>query len=196
MLPVQCLCEFLLNDSLNASSSVRDEDGSLPPVATAGNKSAKKQRKAGELLVHLQQLLQNPNSDPASCLETLDYFLRRLGSLQSPARLQALAGLKLLLTPDPQRAEEDRRPMEDDSGSAGRSFQTLYELVLIARQGVTKRCRLSWLTNSALVNELKCRGRGGVAGSQPMSTAVHRSPNKLWRSNSIFDLCWKAFPKV
>jgi hypothetical protein len=157
VLPVQCLCEFLLNDSLNASSSVRDEDGSMPPVvAAAGNKSAKKQRKAGELLVHLQQLLQNPNSDPASCLETLDYFLRRLGSLQSPARLQALAGLKLLLTPEPQRAEEDRRPMEDDSGTwRGRSFQTLYEVVLIARQGVTKRCRLSWLTNSALVSELK-----------------------------------------
>ncbi len=31
-------------------------------------------------------------------------------------------------------------------------------------------------------------GRGGVARSQPMSTAVHRSPNKLWRSNSIFYL--------
>ncbi len=31
-------------------------------------------------------------------------------------------------------------------------------------------------------------GRGEVAGSQPMSTAVHRSPNKLWRSNSIFNL--------
>jgi hypothetical protein len=33
--------------------------------------------------------------------------------------------------------------------------------------------------------------RGGgvwVAGSQSMSTAVHRSPNKLWRSNSIFYL--------
>ncbi len=27
-----------------------------------------------------------------------------------------------------------------------------------------------------------------VAGPQPMSTAVHRSPNKLWRSNSIFNL--------
>jgi hypothetical protein len=26
---------------------------------------------------------------------------------------------------------------------------------------------------------------GGVAGSQPVSTAVHRSPNKLWRYNSI-----------
>ncbi len=36
-------------------------------------------------------------------------------------------------------------------------------------QGVTKRCRLSWLTNSALVCEPKCWGRGGVAGSQPMS---------------------------
>ncbi len=33
-------------------------------------------------------------------------------------------------------------------------------------------------------------GGEGVAGSQPMSTAVHRSPNKLWRSNSIFNL-WK-----
>jgi hypothetical protein len=29
-------------------------------------------------------------------------------------------------------------------------------------------------------------GERGVAGSQPMSTAVHRSPNKLWISNSIF----------
>jgi hypothetical protein len=28
----------------------------------------------------------------------------------------------------------------------------------------------------------------GLSGSQPMSTAVHRSPNKLWRSNSIFNL--------
>jgi hypothetical protein len=37
--------------------------------------------------------------------------------------------------------------------------------------GFTKRCRLSWLTNSALVyNEPKC---GGPAGSQPISTAVH-----------------------
>jgi hypothetical protein len=48
-------------------------------------------------------------------------------------------------------------------------------------QGVTNRCRLSWLTNSALVYEPKC-GRGV---SQPMYTW---SPNKLWRSNSIFNL--------
>jgi hypothetical protein len=41
------------------------------------------------------------------------------------------------------------------------------------RQGVTKRCRLSWLTKSALGEG---RRRGGVAGPQPMSTW---SPNKL-----------------
>jgi hypothetical protein len=35
------------------------------------------------------------------------------------------------------------------------------------------------------------RGEGGVAG--PMSTAVHRSPNKFWRSNSIFNLCSRLY---
>jgi hypothetical protein len=38
-------------------------------------------------------------------------------------------------------------------------------------------------------------GVGGVAGFQPMSTAVHRSPNKLWRSNSIFNL-WLCCRKL
>jgi hypothetical protein len=47
----------------------------------------------------------------------------------------------------------------------------------------------SILHNSALVYEPKCGGGGGVAGPQPMRTAVHRSPNKLLRSNSIFNLC-------
>jgi hypothetical protein len=43
-------------------------------------------------------------------------------------------------------------------------------------QGVTNICRLSWLTNSAPVYEPKCGGKGGVAGSQTMSTAVHMEP--------------------
>ncbi len=42
--------------------------------------------------------------------------------------------------------------------------------------GVTKRCRLSWLTNSALVYKPKLRGEGGSCGSWPMSTAVHMEP--------------------
>jgi hypothetical protein len=40
----------------------------------------------------------------------------------------------------------------------------------------------------ALVYAPKFGGKGRVAGTQPMSTAVQRSPNKLWRSNSIFNL--------
>ncbi len=48
---------------------------------------------------------------------------------------------------------------------------------MLGIKGVKKRCRLSWLTNSALVYEHKC-GVGDLTGSQPMSAAVHRSPNK------------------
>ncbi len=39
------------------------------------------------------------------------------------------------------------------------------------------------------------RGGGGVVGSQTMSTAVHRSPNKPGRSNSIFNL-WLQYLHV
>ncbi len=46
------------------------------------------------------------------------------------------------------------------------------DLPKIVALGVTKRCRLSWLTNCALVYEPKRGGRGEVAGSQTMSTAV------------------------
>jgi hypothetical protein len=71
------------------------------------------------------------------------------------------------------------------------SVQSLYGTCQRERRGggVTKRCRLSWLTYSALVYEPKCGGRArGGAGSQPMNTAVHKSPNKLRRSNSLFSL--------
>ncbi len=59
-------------------------------------------------------------------------------------------------------------------------------------QGVTKSCRLSLLTNSALVNAVQMRGEGGTCGvsANDYSCAHHVtwSPNKLWRSNSIFNL--------
>ncbi len=63
---------------------------------------------------------------------------------------------------------------------------SFYPFVLFhLHQGVTRRCRLSWRTHSSFLHEPKCGGEGGVAGSQPMSKAVHRSLNKLWVSNSI-----------
>jgi hypothetical protein len=46
-------------------------------------------------------------------------------------------------------------------------FQTFLQNDLFdygVHKGVTKKCRLSWLTNSAVVYEPKCWGRGGVAG--------------------------------
>ncbi len=69
------------------------------------------------------------------------------------------------------------------------SYNCGMTLWLHGRQGVTKRCRLSWLTNSALVYEPKW-GCGVNCGASAISTAVHRSPKKLWRSNSIFNLWW------
>jgi hypothetical protein len=43
-------------------------------------------------------------------------------------------------------------------------------------QGVTKRCRLSWLTNSALVYEPKCGGRGGVEGVSADENSCTQEP--------------------
>ncbi len=56
------------------------------------------------------------------------------------------------------------------------------------KQGVTKRCRLSWLTNSALVYEPKCGGRGSCGVSANEIQLCTWGPNKLWRSNFIFNL--------
>jgi hypothetical protein len=59
-------------------------------------------------------------------------------------------------------------------------------------KGVTKRCRLSCLTKSALVIRVQMRGEGGSCGvsANEYSCAHHVtwSPNKPWRSTSIFNL--------
>ncbi len=59
---------------------------------------------------------------------------------------------------------------------------------------VTKRCRLSLLTNSALGYNFPMRRAGGVLGlrlsAHEYSCAHHvtQSPNKIWRSTFIFNL--------
>jgi hypothetical protein len=55
---------------------------------------------------------------------------------------------------------------------------------------ITKRCRLSLLTNSTLVG-VPMRGDGGGGGCGVSANAHHVtwSPNKLWRSTSIVNLC-------
>ena len=87
VLPVQCLCEFLLNDALAGTDAEDQEQVSseilrniflrLRKIFSSQVQSRVKKRKAGELLAHLQQLLRDPASEAATCLETLDYFLAR-----------------------------------------------------------------------------------------------------------------------
>ena len=56
-----------------------------------------RKRKQAQLLRHLQGLLQNGNNKRES-VETLEYFLRRLGSQQTNQRLRALKGLRMVLS--------------------------------------------------------------------------------------------------
>ncbi len=105
--------------------------------------------------------------------------------------------LRPSIIPDPKRwllqgrprprenQENQRKNQSGEQGKEGerkkdqvRSAQNLFQISsfsipYLLNQGVTKRCRLSWLTNSALLYEPKCGVRGGgVAGSRPISTAV------------------------
>ncbi len=62
-----------------------------------------------------------------------------------------------------------------DSHPAGDQAPVL--MVQVGQEGLHRD--VVYLGNSALVYEPKCRERGKVAGSQLMSSAVQRSPNKL-----------------
>ncbi len=66
-------------------------------------------------------MLQSPDSDRRACCETLDYFLRRLGSQQTRQRLMALKGLQLVLTPlkkDPEVGEAMEVDEADEGGDS------------------------------------------------------------------------------
>ncbi len=109
--------------------------------------------------------------------------VRQIGCRTGPSAWESIPGLL-------------KRSTNTDSGRA-RDQKECRGSTAMGQWGA-KRCRLSWLTNSGLVYEPKCGGRGegcSNAGSQPMSTAVHNStwsPNKLWRSSSIFILWSKV----
>ncbi len=50
-----------------------------------------------------------------------------------------------------------------------------------------RRCQKSTLNDLVHLTSLRIPLMNPPAESQPMSTAVHRSPNKLWRSNSYLN---------
>ena len=66
VLPVQCLCEFLLN------SPITNRDEFDEAVSSDNDAMNTKKLKQKQLLIHLQDLLQNPKSDFRACTETLE----------------------------------------------------------------------------------------------------------------------------
>ncbi|XP_055874632.1 integrator complex subunit 1 isoform X1 [Biomphalaria glabrata] len=89
VLPVQCLCEFLLHGPGQAAlvSDVEDIFG--------GDRGRQKQKnqKHQQLLSRLQDLVHSTSTESKTMKEVLDYFLQRLSSYQAGTRQQAVKGL-------------------------------------------------------------------------------------------------------
>ncbi|XP_037545218.1 integrator complex subunit 1 [Nematolebias whitei] len=117
VLPVQCLCEFLLHDAADDSLLVDDEDDGGSKEQKA--KRRQRQQKQRQLLGRLQDLLLGPTADEQTTCEVLDYFLRRLSSSQVASRVLAMKGLSLVLSEGGLKDGEERdQPMEEDSADA------------------------------------------------------------------------------
>ncbi|XP_073504214.1 integrator complex subunit 1 isoform X1 [Phyllobates terribilis] len=114
VLPVQCLCEFLLHDAADESGAGDDEEENESKEQRA--KKHQRQQKQRQLLSRLQDLLLGPKADEQTTCEVLDYFLRRLSSPQVSSRVLAMKGLSMVLTSSGlQDGEEKDQSMDDDS---------------------------------------------------------------------------------
>ncbi|XP_038064280.1 integrator complex subunit 1-like [Patiria miniata] len=102
VLPVQCLCEFLLNDNQDSDAGEESKKGD----------AKRKQRidKQEQLLSRLQTLVRGPDSQASTCCEVMDYFLRRLSSQQQASRSLAAKGLMMVLS-----VPEDKNTTEEDT---------------------------------------------------------------------------------
>uniref|UniRef100_A0A3P8YXE6 Integrator complex subunit 1 n=1 Tax=Esox lucius TaxID=8010 RepID=A0A3P8YXE6_ESOLU len=115
VLPVQCLCEFLLHDAAD-DLPIEDDEGESKEQRA---KKRQRQQKQRQLLGRLQDLLLGPKADEQTTCEVLDYFLRRLSSSQVASRVLAMKGLSLVLTEGGLKDGEERdQPMEEDSRDA------------------------------------------------------------------------------
>ncbi|XP_023378142.1 integrator complex subunit 1 [Pteropus vampyrus] len=117
VLPVQCLCEFLLHDAATDATSGGEEDEGESKEQRA--RKRQRQQKQQQLLGRLQDLLLGPKADEQTTCEVLDYFLRRLSSSQVASRVLAMKGLSLVLSEGSLRDGEEKEPLaEEDSGDA------------------------------------------------------------------------------
>ncbi|XP_062264051.1 integrator complex subunit 1 isoform X1 [Platichthys flesus] len=117
VLPVQCLCEFLLHDAADDNLPIEDDEEGESKEQRA--KKRQRQQKQRQLLGRLQDLLLGPKADEQTTCEVLDYFLRRLSSSQVASRVLAMKGLSLVLTEGGLKDGDEReQPMEEDSADA------------------------------------------------------------------------------
>ncbi|XP_041062638.1 integrator complex subunit 1 [Carcharodon carcharias] len=119
VLPVQCLCEFLLHDAADEVTSTEEEDEGESKEQRA--KKRQRQQKQRQLLGRLQDLLLGTKADEQTTCEVLDYFLRRLSSPQVASRVLAMKGLSLVLTDSENslRDVEERDQMLEEDSSDG-----------------------------------------------------------------------------
>ncbi|XP_053327489.1 integrator complex subunit 1 [Spea bombifrons] len=113
VLPVQCLCEFLLHDAADESGTGEDDEENESKEQKA--KKQQRQQKQRQLLSRLQDLLLGPKADEQTTCEVLDYFLRRLSSPQVASRVLAMKGLSMVLTEGAVRDAEEDQSMDEDS---------------------------------------------------------------------------------
>ncbi|XP_053550643.1 integrator complex subunit 1 [Bombina bombina] len=117
VLPVQCLCEFLLHDAADESATGEDDVENESKEQRA--KKQQRQQKQRQLLGRLQDLLLGPKADEQTTCEVLDYFLRRLSSSQVASRVLAMKGLSMVLTEGGLQDGEDKdHNMDEDSGDS------------------------------------------------------------------------------
>ncbi|KAK3730373.1 hypothetical protein QZH41_020667 [Actinostola sp. cb2023] len=94
VLPVQCLCEFLLMEQTSAEKA--DED-----------LNEKKMNNQKHVLSRLRCLLMGPSDDGDATVEVLEYFMRRLSSGVTKERNAAAKGLELVLAQDSSTKEAE-----------------------------------------------------------------------------------------
>ncbi|KAJ8037540.1 Integrator complex subunit 1 [Holothuria leucospilota] len=103
MLPVQCLCEFLMNAEPKSS-----EDGGT--TSTDAESEEKQMEKQAQLCSRIQTILYNPDGKAETTCEILEYFLKKLVLVQPGLRARSLEVLAMVIS---RPASDDETPLKD-----------------------------------------------------------------------------------
>ncbi|XP_048256851.1 integrator complex subunit 1-like [Haliotis rufescens] len=110
VLPIQCLCEFLLHEPPESSDT-----GDSDVIKAEKYRRKEKLKKQRQLLSRLQEMVHGTSSDSSTMFQVLDYFLKRLSSTQSVSRSQAIKGLSMVVSKSASSQEDkDETKMDVD----------------------------------------------------------------------------------